>query len=129
MGVITSTDNSLKAEVNALDVFAKLPDVLVASSCASDVPAMIRFNLACTFSALVTSLADLLNQNYKSIKFKFKGIEELSKLKKLTTVQGETDVEVHLLEDDKTIVFKLKNKRKINNKLINSLNLSENIIV
>ncbi len=77
----------------------------------------------------IASLADLLNQNYKSIKFKFKGIEELSKLKKLTTVQGETDVEVHLLEDDKTIVFKLKNKRKINNKLINSLNLSENIIV
>ncbi|MDC3055247.1 DNA polymerase III subunit alpha [Candidatus Pelagibacter sp.] len=77
----------------------------------------------------IASLEDLLNQNYKSIKFKFKDIEELSKLKKLTTVQGETDVEVHLLEDDKTIVFKLKNKRKINNKLINSLNLSENIIV
>ena len=53
----------------------------------------------------------------------------MKKLKKLSSIDGETDVKVIYYKDDKIHEFKFKSKRKVNNQLINSLNLEENIFI
>ena len=77
----------------------------------------------------IVSLKELINQTYKNIVFKFRNLNELNILNKLSTEKGETDVVIHLYKADEKLILKLKNKRKIDNKLINSLNLVENVII
>ena len=77
----------------------------------------------------IVSLKELINQTYKNIVFKFRNLNELNILNKLSTEKGETDVVIHLDKEDERLILKLKNKRKIDNKLINSLNLVENVII
>ena len=77
----------------------------------------------------IVSLKELINQTYKNIVFKFRNLNELNILNKLSTEKGETDVVIHLDKADERLILKLKNKRKIDNKLINSLNLVENVII
>ena len=77
----------------------------------------------------IISLNELTNQQIKNITFKFSDIESMKKLKKLSNIDGETDVKVIYYKDDKIHEFKFKSKRKINNQLINSLNLEENIFI
>ena len=74
-------------------------------------------------------MKELINQTYKNIVFKFRNLNELNILNKLSTEKGETDVVIHLYKADEKLILKLKNKRKIDNKLINSLNLVENVII
>ena len=77
----------------------------------------------------IISLNELTNQQIKNITFKFSDIESMKKLKKLSNIDGETDVKVIYYKDDKIHKFKFKSKRKVNNQLINSLNLEENIFI
>ena len=77
----------------------------------------------------IVALKEVINQTYKNIVFKFKNLNELNILNKLSTEKGETDVVIHLDKADETLILKLKNKRKIDNKLINSLNLVENVLI
>ncbi len=77
----------------------------------------------------IVSLKEVINQTYKNIVFKFRNLYELNILNKLSTEKGETDVVIHLDKADETLILKLKNKRKIDNKLINSLNLEENVLI
>ena len=77
----------------------------------------------------IISLNELTNQQIKNITFKFSDIESMKKLKKLSNIDGETDVKVIYYKDDKIHEFKFKSKRKVNNQLINSLNLEENIFI
>ena len=70
-----------------------------------------------------------MNTQISNITFKFNDFQDFKKLDQLSTKDGETDVSIHLEKADQKMFFKLKNKRKINNKLINSLNLKENVII
>ena len=47
---------------------------------------------------------------------------------RLSKDDGETDIKILLDINENLLTFLLKDKRKVNNKLINSLNLEENII-
>ena len=52
-----------------------------------------------------------------------------NQIEKLDKKKGETEVRVIVDIDNETLTFKVKNRRKINNKLLNSLNLVENAII
>ena len=58
-----------------------------------------------------------------------KNFNDLYKLENLDKKNGETDVRVILNNDNEILTFKVKNRRKINNKLLNSLNLIENATI
>ena len=75
------------------------------------------------------SLKELINKKIANISFKFHKIEDIKKLKKLPIEKGETVIKVYLDENEKIHEFKLKNKRKLSNELLNSLNLSENVLI
>ena len=75
----------------------------------------------------IISLNELTNKQISNITFKFKNIEELKKIKKLSLKDGKTTVNIMLAKDNKIHKFHLQNKRKINNQLLNSLNLLENV--
>ena len=75
------------------------------------------------------SLKELTNKPIKNITFKFFNKEDLNKLNKLSVIDGETDVKIQLSENEKIHTFKLKSKRKVNNQLLNTLNLNENVII
>ena len=51
------------------------------------------------------------------------------KLKNLTSEDGQTEIRIFLDRNNKIHEFMLKNKRKVNNKLLYSLNLIENMII
>ena len=75
----------------------------------------------------IVSLNELINKPIKNITFRFQNIKELSKLKNLSLKKGETEVKFYLDRDSETLTFKLKNKRKINNNLLNTLELEKNV--
>ena len=77
----------------------------------------------------IISLNNLINKQIKNIVFKFNNVDDLKRLKNLSTKDGETVVQILLNQSDKILKFRLKDKRKINNQLLNSLNLIENVDV
>ena len=77
----------------------------------------------------VISLKELVNNQINNITFRFNNIEEIKKLKNLSTDNGRTEVTILLNKDNKTHKFELKHKRKINNEVLNTLNLQENVVI
>ena len=77
----------------------------------------------------VISLKELVNNQINNITFRFNNIEEIKKLKNLSTDNGRTVVTILLNKDNKTHKFELKHKRKINNEVLNTLNLQENVVI
>ena len=76
----------------------------------------------------IISLKEIIEKKIKDITFNFENINELETLKKLNITGGITDVKILLRKGSDLLTFKLKNKRKIDNKLLNSLNLTKNIV-
>ena len=76
----------------------------------------------------IISLKKMIDKQIENITFKFENINEFEKLKKLNEIDGITDVKVLLTKGKDLLTFKLKNKRKIDNKLLNSLNLRKNVV-
>ncbi len=76
----------------------------------------------------MTSLNEIINTPIKNITFKFDNLNELQKLKDLKTENAKTNVKVIFNTNNEILTFTLKNKRKINNQLLNSRNLMENVI-
>ena len=74
-------------------------------------------------------LKELSNKQLTNITYKFNNIEEFKKIKKLDVIDGKTDVNIILDKDNKIHKFLLKDKRKVNNQLLNSLNLLENVVI
>ena len=70
-----------------------------------------------------------MNKPIKNITFLFKDIEEIYKLKNISQLDGETEIKVIVENQEDVINFRLKNKRKVTHNLINSLNLTENVII
>ena len=77
----------------------------------------------------IVSLKELINKPLSNITFKFKEINDLNKLENLSTKDGDTEVKILIDKDTKIFKFELKDKRKINNQLLNTLNLSENVVI
>ena len=77
----------------------------------------------------IVSLKDIINKPIKNITFKFNNYKDVAKLKKLSQKDGETDIKILIERDDKLLSFQLKNKRKLNNSLLNTFNLVENVII
>ena len=77
----------------------------------------------------LVSLKELTHKPIKNITFKFKNFNELKKLKNLSLIDGETNIKILLSENDQIVTFNLKNKRKLNNQLLNTLNLVENVLI
>ena len=61
--------------------------------------------------------------------FKINNIDELTKLKKLNKEGGKTKITFQVSDDNNLYTFALKDKRNIDNNLINELNIRENIVV
>ena len=77
----------------------------------------------------LTQTLELTNKQLTNITFKFNNIEELKKIKNLNVKDGKTYVNILLDKDNKIHKFQLKDKRKVNNQLLNSLNLLENVVI
>ena len=77
----------------------------------------------------IVSLKDVMNKTMKNITFKFNDIKDLHKLKNLNEKDGQTEIKIIIEKNNEIMTFNMKNKRKVDNKLINSLNLQENVII
>ncbi len=77
----------------------------------------------------IVTLKDVLNKTFDDLKFKINTIEELSKLKKLTKEGGKTKITFQISDDQNDYTFALKDKRNIDNNIINELELGKNIVL
>ena len=77
----------------------------------------------------IISLKDVLNKPFKNITFKFDYMEDLERLKKLSLKDGETEIKIELHKKEEILTFFLKDKRNLNNKLLNTLNLTKNVVI
>ena len=77
----------------------------------------------------IVSLKDVVNKPISNITFRLKSVKDFKKLNSLSAIDGETDIKILLEKDNEILTFNLKNKRKVNYKLLNSLNLTENFII
>ncbi len=76
----------------------------------------------------IVSLKEFINKPLKNITFKFSNVNEMLKIKTLSKKDADTEVKILLHKDNELMTFKLKDKRKVNNNLINSLKLNENVV-
>ena len=75
----------------------------------------------------IISLKEVINKPMEEIKIKVNNIDELIKFKFLSKNDGNTKILVQIEENEKIYSFQLNDKRKIDHKLINSLNIEDNI--
>ena len=75
----------------------------------------------------IISLKEVINKPMEEIKIKVNNIDELNKFKSLSKKDGNTKILVQIEENEKIYSFQLNDKRKIDHKLINSLNIEDNI--
>ena len=76
----------------------------------------------------IISLQDVVNKPLKNITLNFDNINEIHKLKNLEKKNGETIIKILINKNNEIFTFQLKDKRFVNNKLLNSLNLDKNLI-
>jgi len=69
----------------------------------------------------ITSLKDLFNKPVNEIVFNLKSIKDIDKISDLINEEGTTQVKLNIKDENKDISFKLKNRRLINRKAINTL--------
>ena len=76
----------------------------------------------------IISLKDVIDKPIKNITFKFNNIEDCKKIESLSSLKGETEVKILVVRENDMLTFELRDKRKIDNRLLNSLNLVENVL-
>jgi DNA polymerase-3 subunit alpha len=69
----------------------------------------------------IASLKELFNKPVNEITFNIKSIQDLEKISDLTKEEGTTEVKINIIDKDNDISLKLKNKRLIDRKAINTL--------
>ena len=74
----------------------------------------------------IAPLKDLFNKPISEIIFNIKTIKQIDKISNSIKNEGLTEVKINLTSESKELVFKLKNKRNIDRKSINTLR-NENI--
>ena len=73
----------------------------------------------------IISLNEVINKSMKEVIFKLNDVNKLDLLKFLSDKNGNTDVKLQLSDHDKQLTFKLKEKRKVDRKIINSIKNNE----
>ena len=77
----------------------------------------------------IVTLKEVINSNFDELKFKINSIEELTKLKSLSRKDGKTKITFQISDNHNNYTFILKDKRNIDNSLINELKIRENILL
>jgi len=75
----------------------------------------------------IISLKEVFNKPIEELKLKINSLHELDKLKFLEKDQGKTKLFFDIFDGDKQLTFELNDKRIVDQKLINSLKISDNI--
>jgi len=73
----------------------------------------------------IASLKDLFNSPINEVIFNVKSDEEINEISKLLNTDGKTLVNISLIDDNKTLEFKLKNTRNLDRKSLNLLRKRE----
>ena len=76
----------------------------------------------------ILSLKDVINKSLKDITFEFSNFNELSILKSLSKENAKTKVKFIINDNQRKLFFELKDRRYLDQKIINSLNLDQNIL-
>jgi DNA polymerase-3 subunit alpha len=69
----------------------------------------------------IASLKDLFNKPVNEILFNIKSIKDIDKISDLVNEEGTTEVKINITDKNNEISFKLKNKRLIDRKAINTI--------
>ena len=69
----------------------------------------------------IASLKDLFNKPVNEIVFNIRSIKDIDKISDLVDEEGTTEVKININDENNEISFKLKNKRLIDRKAINTL--------
>ena len=77
----------------------------------------------------IVSLKEVLNKPIKELKIQINNIDELNKFKSLSKKKGGTKLTIEIAEGKKTYIFQLNERRNLDQKLINSLKIGENILI
>jgi DNA polymerase-3 subunit alpha len=77
----------------------------------------------------IVTLKEVINSNFDELKFKINSIEELTKIKSLSRKDGKTKITFQISDNHNNYTFILKDKRNIDNNLINELKIRENILL
>tara|TARA_Y100000741_G_scaffold143860_1_gene108647 strand:+ start:45 stop:3455 length:3411 start_codon:yes stop_codon:yes gene_type:complete len=77
----------------------------------------------------IVSLKEIINSSFDEIKFKINTLDELSKIKDLSKKDGKTQITFVISDKGNNYTFSLNDKRYVDNNLINSLNIRENIMI
>ena len=73
----------------------------------------------------IGSLKDLFNSPIKEVFFEVKSDEEVNVISKILDKDGKTSININLINDNKTLNFKLKNNRNLDRKSLNLLRKRE----
>jgi DNA polymerase-3 subunit alpha len=73
----------------------------------------------------IGSLKDLFNSPIKEVFFEVKSDDEVSEISKILDKDGKTSININLINDNKTLNFKLKNNRNLDRKSLNLLRKRE----
>jgi len=73
----------------------------------------------------LASLNDLFKKPISKIEFKTKDMKQINEIAKFIKNDGSTEVKINVSDQDKELTFKLKNKRKVDRKSINSIKNSD----
>ena len=76
----------------------------------------------------IVSLQEVINKPLENVTFECLNLADIDKLKSLSKKDGNTRVKILYKKDKEELIFELKDKRKLDNKLINLLNLTENVV-
>ena len=77
----------------------------------------------------LVNLKEVLSSSFEEIKFKINSLEELTKIKSLSKIDGKTKITFQITDNGDKYTFSLNDKRYIDNNLINKLKIRENIMI
>ena len=69
----------------------------------------------------IVSLKDIFNKPISEIEFKIQDLNKISEISNFIKKNGTTEVKINFKDGDKKLVFKLKNKRFVDRKSVNTL--------
>ena len=75
----------------------------------------------------IISLKEVIDKPFEEILIKVKNLVDLQKINKLSLEEGKTKVRFEFVNDNKTLLFQLSKKRKIDHKMLNLMKNEENI--
>ena len=69
----------------------------------------------------ITSLKDIFNKPISEIEFKTQDLNKINEISNFIRKDGSTEVKINIKDGDKKLIFKLKNKRLVDRKSVNTL--------